>query len=174
MRDVRSSTRDPNAFSLTARMIPRNPSGNQPEKPSAPRTHRVPLGAASPVPGAVEKAAPISIANDTAKAAHGPRESLIIVLPDNHVVSTEILTQRVEGMQDREVDVIVVCAGQPSDLPTLQRMLRHAQVMLAPAGTSAEDLRVLALAQATGDIVTVIGGSAPVAGVLADRERLRS
>jgi hypothetical protein len=57
------------------------------------------------------------------------------------------------------VDVIVACAGQPSDLPALQHAVRDAQFLLAPAGTSAEDLRELAMQLAPGDIVRLLNGT---------------
>jgi hypothetical protein len=174
MRDLRPTGRNPNAISLTARMIPRTPGGTPPDR-STQRNHRVPLGAASPTPSDTAKPLPISAGADTsASLRRTPRRSVIVVLPDNHVISPEQLAQRVEGAQDVEVEIIIACAGQPADLPALQRTLRHAQLMLAPAGTTIEELRVLALAQATGDIVTVISGAAPASAVAVDRERVRS
>jgi hypothetical protein len=56
------------------------------------------------------------------------------------------------------VDVIVACAGQPVNLADLQRRVRDAQFLLAPAGTSTEDLRELAMKQAPGDIVSLLNG----------------
>ena len=89
-----------------------------------------------------------------------PRQSLIVVLPDNHVVSPAIVTQRIGSVAgDEAIDVIVACAGQPLNLPVLQREVRDMQILLAPAGTSNEDLRTLAIRQAPGDIITLIGGT---------------
>jgi hypothetical protein len=89
-----------------------------------------------------------------------PRKSLIVVLPENHVVSPDLVSDRLPAEGDDEiVDVILACAGQPHNLAALQRRIRDIQVLLAPAGTSTEDLRELAMNQAPGDIVTLLSGS---------------
>jgi hypothetical protein len=87
-----------------------------------------------------------------------PRISVVVVLPENHAVSPASLTS-LRKLGDQEVDVVVACAGQPADLNALQRTVRGAQFILAPAGTSAEDLRELAMQQAPGDIVTLLSGA---------------
>lgn len=87
-----------------------------------------------------------------------PRTSLIVVLADNHVVSPERLAERLPAENAENVDVIVACAGQPVNLADLQRRVRDAQFLLAPAGTSTEDLRELAMKQAPGDIVSLLNG----------------
>jgi hypothetical protein len=88
-----------------------------------------------------------------------PRKSLIVVLPENHVVSADLVTERLseDGGPD-ETDVIVACAGQPSSIAALQRRIRDLQILMAPAGTTGEDLRELAMNQAPGDIITLMGG----------------
>jgi len=89
-----------------------------------------------------------------------PRKSLIVVLPDNHVVSPALVTERLLAERGNEdVDVILACAGQPVSIAALQRRVRDLQVLLAPAGTSTEDLRELAMKQAPGDIVTLLSGT---------------
>jgi hypothetical protein len=89
-----------------------------------------------------------------------PRKSLIVVLPDNHVVSTDLVTRLLPAEGDtEEMDVILACAGQPRSIAALQRSFRDLQVLLAPAGTSTEDLRELAMQQAPGDIVTLLSGT---------------
>jgi hypothetical protein len=89
-----------------------------------------------------------------------PRKSLIVVLPENHVVSPDLVTERLSGETDgHEIDVILACAGQPSSIAALRRRVRDLQVLLAPAGTSGEDLRELAMNQAPGDIVTLLSGT---------------
>jgi len=89
-----------------------------------------------------------------------PRKSLIVVLPDNHVVSPDRVTERLPADGDNEVvDVILACAGQNAGIALLQRQVRDLQVLLAPAGTSSEDLRELAMKQAPGDIVTLLSGT---------------
>jgi hypothetical protein len=88
-----------------------------------------------------------------------PRRSLIVVLPENHVVSPDLVSNRLAAEGDNElVDVILACAGQPHGIGALQRRVRDLQVLLAPAGTSKEDLRELAMSQAPGDIVTLLSG----------------
>ena len=89
-----------------------------------------------------------------------PRKSFIVVLPENHAVSADLVTERLPAEGDNEmVDVILACAGQPLSIAALQRRVRNIQVLLAPAGTSTEDLRELAMNQAPGDIVTLLSGT---------------
>lgn len=88
-----------------------------------------------------------------------PRKSLIVVLPENHVVSPDVVSNRLAAEGDNDlVDVILACAGQPHSIAALQRRVRDLQVLLAPAGTSTEDLRELAMSRAPGDIVTLLSG----------------
>jgi hypothetical protein len=89
-----------------------------------------------------------------------PRKSFIVVLPENHVVSADLVVERLSGERDSDqIDVILACAGQPSSIAALQGRVRDLQVLLAPAGTSGEDLRELAMNQAPGDIVTLLSGT---------------
>jgi hypothetical protein len=94
-----------------------------------------------------------------------PRVSLIVVLPENHVVSPDRLAEGLRAHGNQDVDVVVACAGQPTNLGALQRSVGDAQFLLAPAGTSTEDLRELAMRQVPGDIVTLLSGALlPTAG----------
>ncbi|MEA2761106.1 MAG: hypothetical protein QOD47_390 [Gemmatimonadaceae bacterium] len=88
-----------------------------------------------------------------------PRVSLIVVLPENHVVSPERLAARLRAHGNQDIDIVVACAGQPTNLSALQRSVGDAQFLLAPAGTTTEDLRELAMRQAPGDIVTLLSGA---------------
>ncbi len=89
-----------------------------------------------------------------------PRKSLIVVLSENHIVSPDVVASAVpEEDVDDSVDVILACAGPPLGITALQRKVRDLQILLAPAGTSNEDLRELAMSQASGDIVTLLSGS---------------
>jgi hypothetical protein len=88
-----------------------------------------------------------------------PRVSLIVVLPENHVVSPDRLAERLRAHGNTDIDVVVACAGQPTNLSALQKSVGNAQFLLAPAGTSTEDLRELAMRQVPGDIVTLLGGA---------------
>jgi hypothetical protein len=87
-----------------------------------------------------------------------PRKSLVVILPENHVVPADYLAERLRTADDEEMDVIVACAGEPVDLNLVQRAARTSQFILAPAGTSREDLRELAMMRASGDIVTLVTG----------------
>jgi hypothetical protein len=89
-----------------------------------------------------------------------PRKSLIVVLPENHVVSPELIADRLppEGGTE-EMDVILAYAGQSINIAALLREVRDLQVLRAPSGTSTEDLRELAMRQAPGDIVTLLCGT---------------
>src|SRR3954463_5628619 len=88
-----------------------------------------------------------------------PRVSLIVVLPEHHVISPDQLAQSLRGHDNQAVDIVVACAGQPTNLSALQRSVGEAQFLLAPAGTSIEDLRELAIRQVPGDIVTLLSGA---------------
>jgi len=89
-----------------------------------------------------------------------PRKSLIVVLAENHVVSPDLVARRLLGQgDDHEMDVILACAGQSTSIIALQRQVPDLQVLEAPAGTSIEDLRELAMRQAPGDIVTLLCGT---------------
>jgi hypothetical protein len=81
------------------------------------------------------------------------------VLPENHFVSADQIAGRLPPEGDaEEVDVIVAFAGQPTSVVALDRRVRDFQVVRAPAGTSTEDLRELAMSRAPGDIVTLLCG----------------
>lgn len=89
-----------------------------------------------------------------------PRKSLILVLPENHVVSPDTVADRLSAEGNGEaIDVILACAGQPHGIAALQHRVRDLQILLAPAGTTTEDLRELAMSQAPGDIVTLLSGT---------------
>lgn len=95
-----------------------------------------------------------------------PRRSLVVIIPENHDVSPDLVADRLRANDDDQADVIVACAGHPADLAPLQRKVRDIQVLLVPSGTSVEELRALAMRQAQGDIVTMITGQS----AFADRE----
>lgn len=103
-----------------------------------------------------------------------PRNSLIVVLPENHTISPAGLADRLPRGDTSDVDVIVACAGQPVNLHALQRTVSDAQFLLAPAGTSMEDLRELALQRAPGDIVTLLSGALIDASASEQAEILKS
>ena len=103
-----------------------------------------------------------------------PRVSLIVVQPDNHAVSPTRLADRIRDYAGHVVQIVVACAGQPANLVTLQRVIGDAQFLLAPSGTSAEDLRELAMRQVFGDIVALIGGGPISEAGCDDAELLRT
>ncbi len=98
-------------------------------------------------------------AKNPAMPRRTPRVSLIVVLPENHVVSPDRLAEGLRAHGSEDIDIVVACAGQPTNLSALQRSVRDAQFLLAPAGTSTEDLRELAMRQVPGDIVTLLSGA---------------
>jgi hypothetical protein len=99
------------------------------------------------------------IENADTRSRRVPRVSVIVVLPEHHGVSPDRLAQSLRGQNKEAVDVVVACAGQPANLSALQRSIGDAQFLLAPAGTSVEDLRELAMGQVAGDIVTLVSGA---------------
>lgn len=88
-----------------------------------------------------------------------PRVSLILVLPDDPVAHPDRLADCLSSGRDDERDVTIACAGQPNNLEALKRVARTARFLLAPSGTSTEDLRELAMEQTPGDIVTLLNGA---------------
>ena len=89
-----------------------------------------------------------------------PRKSLIVVIPDNHVVSPDLVNGRLPmDLGGDELDIIVACAGKASSLAAIRGSVRDIRVLLAPAGTSSEELRELAMNRATGDVVTLVSGT---------------
>lgn len=99
------------------------------------------------------------LADRPAMPRRTPRVSVVVVLTENHFVSPDVLLNRLRARGDHQVDVLVACAGQPANLSALQRCVGDAQFLLAPAGTSPEDLREMAMSKASGDIVTLLSGS---------------
>lgn len=108
-----------------------------------------------------DEAVPLPVFNEVpTRRRRTPRKSLIVVLPENHVVSADVVADRLSTEAEPDlVDVILACAGQPTGIAAIQRRVRDLQVLLAPAGTSDQDLRELAMAQAPGDIVTLLDGT---------------
>jgi hypothetical protein len=102
---------------------------------------------------------PQTFGDRPAETRRTPRVSVVVVLPENHVVSPDALLRRLHRRDDEQIDVLVACAGQPVNLSALQRDVGEAQFLLAPSGTSLEDLREMAMRQATGDIVTLVSGA---------------
>ncbi|MFL5637762.1 MAG: hypothetical protein ACJ78M_00170 [Gemmatimonadaceae bacterium] len=96
---------------------------------------------------------------DLAMPRRTPRKSLIFVMPGDRPVLEDVVTRRIQSDRETEdLDVIVAYSGEPRDLASLQRRVRDIQVLVAPAGSSAEDLRELAMERAAGDIVTLFSG----------------
>lgn len=106
----------------------------------------------------------------SARPRRTPRKSLIVVIPENHIVPHELVDEGMPATGDEEaVHVIVACAGRPANLAALQRKVRDVQVLLVPPGTSTETLREIAIKQAPGDIVTLRSGLW-VGSAIGDRE----
>jgi hypothetical protein len=88
-----------------------------------------------------------------------PRVSLILILPEDQVVEPDRLALRLSTERHEDVDVTIACAGQPSNLDALRRTAATARFLVAPRGTTAEDLREFAMEQTPGDIVTLLDAS---------------
>jgi hypothetical protein len=83
--------------------------------------------------------------------------ALILVLCDDRRYEPKSLPLRLLRSSYEEIDSIVVaCAGTPGNLDELKRSARGAQFLHAAPGTSAEDLRELAMEQTGADIVTLL------------------
>jgi hypothetical protein len=102
-----------------------------------------------------------------------PRRSVVLVVSESRSISPDFLVDGLRARGDEQVDVLVACAGQPADLSALQHCIADAQFLLAPAGTSVEDLREMAMAQASGDIVTLVTAPLLSESVLADQPLVR-
>jgi FkbM family methyltransferase len=72
-----------------------------------------------------------------------PRTSLIVELAENQEVASDRLAQRL-GSNKEKVDVIVACAGQPTNLDALQRIVGDARLLITPPGTMRRAKRFLA------------------------------
>jgi len=114
-------------------------------------------------------ASPTSECADVGAPRKTPRVSMVVVLPENHAVMPDKLAEGLRASGAEDVDVLIACAGQPANLNALQRCVGKAQFLLAPAGTSAADLRELAMSHATGDIVTLLSGAVLHGAEMAER-----
>jgi hypothetical protein len=124
-------------------------------------TSRLVAGDASEHPSVAhdERLGSVTVARRRIGPQRTPRRSLIVVLPDNHVLPASLVADLLPADSGgEEMDVIIACAGQPASITELQR-LPDLAVLLAPAGTSIEDLRELAMRRAPGDIVTLLSGT---------------
>lgn len=102
-----------------------------------------------------------------------PRRSLIVLIPTDFSISSERIA---EGLSRAgpDANIIVACAGQPATLAAIHAQLRDAEFLLAPRGTSTTELRMHALAQASGDILYFIGAERANDESVATRERTAS
>jgi hypothetical protein len=110
------------------------------------------------LPAGTEDSPSSELLEQPAVTRRTPRVSLIVVLPENHVVSPDRLAEGLRAHRDQQVTIVIACAGHPANLAAAQQSVADAQFLLAPAGTTTEDLRELAMRQAPGDIVTLLCG----------------
>lgn len=103
------------------------------------------------------------------EARHTPRVSLIVILGDNEPFRPERIDQELRDFPLQGRDVIFACAGRPANLMRLSRRVHDARFLFAPPGTSAEDLRELAMQRARGDIVTLVDGMSSSASLGGER-----
>jgi hypothetical protein len=88
-----------------------------------------------------------------------PRKSLILVLAEGQALAPAMVSESLShATDDARVDVILACAGPLERVAAIHEVVRDARVVLAPSGTSVEDLRELAIEHAPGDIVTLLTG----------------
>jgi hypothetical protein len=85
--------------------------------------------------------------------------SVIVVIPEDRVVEPEHLSIETISTAIGDVEVTIACAGEPSNLEVLKRKIRNARFLMAPSGTSREELRELAMEQTPGDIITLVDGT---------------
>jgi hypothetical protein len=108
----------------------------------------------------LEQPVGLAVQPDRSRPRHTPRRALVVILPENHSIASDAVCAHLAAEQEpRQVDVILACTGHSSSLAALQRRVHDIQVLLAPAGTSTEDLRELAMNQVPGDIVTLLNGT---------------
>jgi hypothetical protein len=98
-----------------------------------------------------------------------PRVSVILVLPDDQAIDTARLALRLPPGYEGVELTVVACAREPSKLDELKRTARDVRFLLAPPGTSAEDLREFAMEQTPGDIVTLLNAALLCAPLERDR-----
>jgi hypothetical protein len=88
-----------------------------------------------------------------------PRRSLIVVIGEGQGLAPGVISERlITAREEADVDVILACAGPLDRVAAIRELVRDARVLVAPPGTSSEDLRELAIEQAPGDIVTLLSG----------------
>ena len=88
---------------------------------------------------------------------HRPKCSLVVVVPEHQPIEPETLAYQLSKRGDDEV--VVVCAGSPENLNALRRSAGDAEFLVAPSGTTTEDLRALGMGRASGDIVTLLNSA---------------
>lgn len=118
--------------------------------PSAQPTRAARSGGTTP---AERPSSELTAASIFAGAQQAPARSLVVVIRENQRVAVDRVAQHLATGRDTSVELIVACAGQPVDRSTIHANFRDAQFLLAPAATAPRELRRLATAQATGDIV---------------------
>jgi GT2 family glycosyltransferase len=102
-----------------------------------------------------------------------PKRSLIVLIPTDYAISSERIAEGLSRVGP-DPSVIVACAGQPATLATIHSQLRDAEFLLAPRGTTTAELRMHALAQATGDILVFVGAERAPADEPPSAERVAS
>ncbi|HYV99167.1 MAG TPA: glycosyltransferase [Gemmatimonadaceae bacterium] len=139
-----------------------------------PRSFRTTPGGSRLVPISAPRPAsltPFRSALGFAAAKKEPARTLIVVMSGEHVFLPSRMLGRVGDWTQWDCEVIVACAGQPVDLAAIHARFPAAQFLIAPSGTSDGDLRLLAMGQATGDIVALVGGAPASASALSERDR---
>jgi len=102
-----------------------------------------------------------------------PRRSLVVLIPTDYAISSERLSDGLARV-GADATVVVACAGQPATLAAIHAQLRDAEFLLAPRGTSTSELRMHALAQASGDILVFVGAERAPEGTRESPGRIAS
>jgi hypothetical protein len=99
------------------------------------------------------------VSESTTNMLRTPRISLIVALPDNCDLLPDAIAERIPAQDAESVDIILACAGsEPRNIAPVAKRASSLQILVAPSGTSGEDLRELAMSRAAGDIISFIPG----------------
>lgn len=102
-------------------------------------------------------------AADPARLRRGPSlrpgVSTVVVVADQRPLPIDQLALRLPRVDADGATLVVAMAAEASEANRLRQLRRDASVIVAPLGTSMEDLRGLAMREAPGDIVTMLDGA---------------
>lgn len=88
-----------------------------------------------------------------------PGVSTVVVVADQRPLPIDQLALRLPRVDADGATLVVAMAAEAAEGNRLRQLRRDASVIVAPLGTSMEDLRGLAMREAPGDIVTLLDGA---------------